>query len=103
MDAQRRSIGRDAKGRPEPAVVMNLRLPALLIGITLTMYWGRVLRMSYKARQRSGHGANLVPPEPLGRALRLIWAPAILTWIAQPWIIALSHRPPWVFVPLYSF
>src|SRR5689334_14743669 len=80
---------------------MILRLPALLMGIVLAAYWGRVLRMSYKARKRMGQGANLIPPERLGRALRLIWAPAILVWICQPWLFGLMHAPPRIFAPLY--
>ena len=80
---------------------MILRLPALLIGIVLAAYWGRVLCMSYKARKRIGQGANLIPPERLGRALRLIWAPAVLLWICQPWLFGLMHAPPRIFAPLY--
>jgi protein-S-isoprenylcysteine O-methyltransferase Ste14 len=80
---------------------MITRLPALLMGICLMAYWGRVLRMSYKARKRIGQGANLIPPERLGRFLRLIWAPAVLVWICQPWLFALMHRAPTIFIPLY--
>jgi protein-S-isoprenylcysteine O-methyltransferase Ste14 len=80
---------------------MMPRLPASLLGIVLLAYWGRVLRLAWKARRATGRAANLVPPEPLGRILRLIWAPAITAWIAQPLIVAFVSRPPALVRPLY--
>jgi protein-S-isoprenylcysteine O-methyltransferase Ste14 len=80
---------------------MKLSVVPLVLGLILASYWGRVLRMAYKARQKTGRAANLVPPEPLGRALRIIWAPAIAVWIAQPFVTALAARSPWPWRPLY--
>ena len=66
--------------------------PSTMIGFVLVVYWGRVLRMSHKARC-AGRNSNLIPPEPLGRALRLIWAPVVLFWIAIPFVAAArGHR-----------
>jgi len=51
------------------------------------------MRMAYKARVK-GRASNLIPPEPIGRILRLIWTPLILIWVSQPFISALAHDPP---------
>lgn len=59
--------------------------PALIIAIVISIYWFRVMVMVRQTRKRAGHGANLVPPEKLGRILRLIWGPATLLWIILPW------------------
>src|SRR6185312_10642698 len=63
---------------------------------------GRVLQMAARSRNRAGRSANLIPREKLGRVLRLFWAPAIIIWVGQPWITALSQKAPSLLVPLYS-
>jgi protein-S-isoprenylcysteine O-methyltransferase Ste14 len=62
------------------------QIPALLTGIVLGLYWARVLRMAHKTRRRTGNAANLLPPEPLGRLLRILWFPAVGLWIASPFL-----------------
>lgn len=59
-------------------------LPAFFIGSMMAVYWARVLRLAWKEKRRTGRAANLLPPEPLGRALRLIWFPVIFLWIGLP-------------------
>ncbi|HEX5242216.1 MAG TPA: isoprenylcysteine carboxylmethyltransferase family protein [Tepidisphaeraceae bacterium] len=81
---------------------MSLRIPALLLGVILVIYWGRVLQMAARSRKRSGRSANLIPRETLGRVLRLFWAPAIIIWVGQPWVTALSQKAPAFLVPFYS-
>ncbi len=76
-------------------------LSPLLLGLVVAAYWGRVLRMAYKQRRRTGRAANLVPAEPLGKILRLAWTPAVLAWIAQPFITALVVNPPSLLRPVY--
>jgi len=79
--------------------------PALIIGCLMAVYWARVLRLAWKEKRRTGQAANLLPPEPLGRALRLIWFPVIFLWIALPVLAAFAARPVrrWsAFVPLYD-
>ena len=77
-------------------------LPALIIGLVMAFYWARVLRLAWKEKRRTGQAANLFPPEPLGRALRIIWFPTIALWIALPLFAALT-RQPWSFLhPLYT-
>lgn len=77
-------------------------LPALIIGCIMAFYWARVLRLAWKEKRRTGQAANLLPPEPLGRALRLIWFPTIFLWIALPLLAAGgSLRRTWLLQPLY--
>ncbi|HTL29417.1 MAG TPA: isoprenylcysteine carboxylmethyltransferase family protein [Tepidisphaeraceae bacterium] len=57
---------------------------ALCIGLIVGAYWARVLKLVLKARRRTGRDANFVPPEPLGRALRIVWYPTVVIWIAHP-------------------
>lgn len=59
-------------------------LPLLLIGGVVAAYWYRVIRMARKQRQKTGRAANLIPAEPLGRGLRLLWTPAIGVWVFHP-------------------
>jgi protein-S-isoprenylcysteine O-methyltransferase Ste14 len=81
------------------------RAPALAIGILMAVYWARVLRLAWKEKRRTGRAANLLPAEPLGRALRLIWFPAVAGWIALPILSATRALGPfqklWLFSPLY--
>lgn len=78
-------------------------LPALLIGLLIAAYWARVLRLAHKARRRTGRAANLIPAEPLGRLLRVIWFPTVFAWIALPLITFVRrHHLPVVLRPLYD-
>lgn len=76
-------------------------LPSLLIGLLIAAYWGRVLRLAHKARRCTGRAANLIPTEPLGRFLRVIWFPTVAAWIAIPLATAFTRRPPIPLRPLY--
>ena len=73
---------------------------ALLLGLILATYWSRVIRMVLKQRRKTGRDANFVPPEPLGRAIRVIWYPVVVAWVAHPFINAYMHRPPKLLAPL---
>ena len=75
-------------------------LPALIVGSIMAFYWARVLRLAWKEKRRTGQAANLLPPEPLGRALRIIWFPTIALWIILP-LLAGSLGRTWIFRPLY--
>jgi protein-S-isoprenylcysteine O-methyltransferase Ste14 len=70
---------------------MLYHVPALIFAVTVTAYWGRVVRLVYKMRRRHGASANFAPPERLGRWLRVIWVPAVLIWVAHPWLTALTR------------
>jgi protein-S-isoprenylcysteine O-methyltransferase Ste14 len=79
------------------------QLPALIIAVILTAYWGRVVRLIYKTRKQAGHAANFAPPEPIGRLLRCLWVPVVLFWIAHPYLAAATpiQRLPWTMRPIY--
>jgi protein-S-isoprenylcysteine O-methyltransferase Ste14 len=91
------------KGRPPHDNTRVTHLPALLIGLIMALYWARVLRLAWKQKRRTGHAANLFPPETLGRLLRIIWFPTIALWIALPIIAgSLKRVSPAPFQPLYQ-
>jgi protein-S-isoprenylcysteine O-methyltransferase Ste14 len=79
-----------------------VQLPLLFISLTMAAYWYRVLRMAQKQRRRTGRAANLVPAEPLGRALRIVWTPVIIAWITLPALAGLGVSPGTVFRPLLT-
>jgi protein-S-isoprenylcysteine O-methyltransferase Ste14 len=58
--------------------------PAILIGLILLTYWLRVLYMVRRTKRSVGHDAHLVPPEPLGRVLRVVWIPVVVLWVLTP-------------------
>ena len=66
--------------------------PSLVIGLIVALYWARVLRLAYKARRATGRAANLVPPEFLGRVLRVVWYPVVALWIALPLVHAFQRH-----------
>jgi protein-S-isoprenylcysteine O-methyltransferase Ste14 len=69
---------------------MHVYWPGLALGVIVGAYWARVLRMVLKFRRTTGRAANFVPPEPLGRALRVLWYPTVILWIAHPFISAFA-------------
>lgn len=77
-------------------------LPLLLLGLIVGAYWYRVLRMARKARKRTGRAANFLPPEPLGRVLRIVWMPVIFVWIVHPLVAAVIASRLRVTAPLWS-
>src|SRR5271163_2375181 len=68
--------------------------PAAAVGLIVGFYWARVLHLAAKAKKQSGHSANLIPPEPLGRLLRVIWFPVVGLWVLVPFLIGLGARGP---------
>jgi len=68
-------------------------LPAVLIGLLVGAYWARVIKLVLKAKRHTGRGAGIVPTERVGRALRIIWYPAVVLWavypLSLPWLGAL--------------
>jgi protein-S-isoprenylcysteine O-methyltransferase Ste14 len=62
------------------------RLPPLIAGVCLLIYWGTVVAKALRFARKEAHDANVIPREPLGRWLRLVWVPVIVAWIVQPWV-----------------
>jgi protein-S-isoprenylcysteine O-methyltransferase Ste14 len=61
--------------------------PALVIGLIMAIYWQRVAFMAARWRKRTGHGANLIPPERIGRITHVIWTPVTVLWIVLPFVL----------------
>jgi protein-S-isoprenylcysteine O-methyltransferase Ste14 len=77
------------------------KIAQLVAGLIVTAYWARVVAMAIRQRRRTGRGANFLPPEPLGRALRILWIPAIVAWITAPFLAAGDAHPQSLFASLY--
>jgi len=60
---------------------------ALATGLIVGFYWGRVIKLVMKTRRLTGRAANFLPPETLGKVLRIIWYPTVAVWIVSPLII----------------
>lgn len=67
-----------------------------LLGVIVGFYWARVLRLVRKTRRATGASAQLVPAEPLGRAVRVVWYPTVVLWVGCPWLVL--ARPGWEYV-----
>src|SRR5688500_13649107 len=81
---------------------MHVHWPAPILGVLLSAYWARVVRLALKARRRTGKAANFVPPEPLGRGLRTLWYPVVVAWIVHPFVSAVVDTPPRIIRPLFD-
>jgi len=51
--------------------------PALAIGLIVGFYWARVIKLVLRPGVTRAGAANFVPPELLGRVLRIIWYPTV--------------------------
>lgn len=80
---------------------MIYRSAALFLGAVIAVYWGRVLRMAYKARRKTGRAGNFIPAERLGQLLRLVWIPVVAVWVAHPFVTAFVAHPPTPLRPLW--
>lgn len=80
---------------------MIVNWPALVVGLMIGAYWARVLKLVRKARRQHGASANFVPPELLGRILRIIWYPAVGIWILHPLLTSILKNLPAIMRPLY--
>src|ERR1700735_3782356 len=85
---------------------MAYRVSIFILGVIIAAYWFRVLRMAGKARQKTGKAANFLPPEPIGRVLRVLWIPVVIIWIVDPIVAAVgfpraaSLRPLWASISI---
>jgi protein-S-isoprenylcysteine O-methyltransferase Ste14 len=57
---------------------------AVIIGLMIGVYWLKVMQLVARTKKTVGRAANFVPPEPLGRLLRLVWIPVVVLWIFVP-------------------
>ncbi len=63
------------------------RVPPLVAGCCLLIYWGAVVDKARRFARKVRHGVNLIPRERTGLWLRVIWIPLVLSWCAQPWLV----------------
>jgi len=76
-------------------------IPLLILALTVTYYWGRVIHMVRKARRRSNDLAGLVPEQAQERRVWLVLVPLIAAWIALPWL-AIAQRPGLLALPAFA-
>jgi protein-S-isoprenylcysteine O-methyltransferase Ste14 len=69
--------------------------PAVIIGLILAVYWLRVMQLVARTKREVGRAANFVPPERLGRLLRIVWIPVVILWIAVPLGLPFVTGLPW--------
>jgi protein-S-isoprenylcysteine O-methyltransferase Ste14 len=79
---------------------MLARVPSVLVGILLAIYWARVLHLARKIRRSAGHTANIIPPGILGCITRAVWFPIVFLWIALPLTEPFIAHPPAILQPL---
>jgi protein-S-isoprenylcysteine O-methyltransferase Ste14 len=68
--------------------------PGILIGLIVGAYWARVVKLVFKARKQTGRAANFVPPEMVGKILRVIWYPTVILWIVIPFLTGFAPTLP---------
>jgi len=81
---------------------MPSNLPAVLVGLIVATYWGRVLRLMWKIRRKASHSANVVPPGPLGWLTRALWFPVVFLWILIPLVGPFVQVRFWLLWPLFE-
>jgi protein-S-isoprenylcysteine O-methyltransferase Ste14 len=67
------------------------RVPSLIAECCLLVYWGTVVRKAFRFTRKETHGVNLIPPERVGRWIRVLWVPTIVAWCFQPWLALREH------------
>jgi protein-S-isoprenylcysteine O-methyltransferase Ste14 len=77
-------------------------LPAVLVGLIVATYWGRVLRMTGKIRRNTGHSANVVPPGAVGWLSRALWFPVVILWILIPLFGPFLQTRVWLLQPVFD-
>ena len=65
----------------------SLAWAALSVGLIVGFYWSRVIKLVFKTRRLTGKAANFLPPEPLGKVLRILWYPTVVAWVFVPLIV----------------
>lgn len=68
--------------------------PAFLVGLIILTYWVRVLQMVARTKREVGRAANFIPPEPLGRLIRVVWIPVVALWVIVPLVTSFLISPP---------
>jgi protein-S-isoprenylcysteine O-methyltransferase Ste14 len=72
----------------------ELQLRRLVVCASGLIYWGGVLIQARRIRKQIGRSPNLRPRGTREKALWFGWFVVILTWIGQPWLVALPATKP---------
>ena len=72
------------------------------MGLLILAYWLRVLQMVARTRATVGRAANLIPPERLGRVVRIVWGPVVVLWVMGPLATPFLVNPPSFIRPLHA-
>jgi len=78
-----------------------LNIPAFTVGLVVAFYWARVMHLARKIKRWTGHSANVLSPDLIGRFTRIIWFPTTLLWIALPLAGPLFENRISCFRPIY--
>jgi protein-S-isoprenylcysteine O-methyltransferase Ste14 len=74
--------------------------PAFLVGLIVLTYWIRVLQLVRKTKRDVGRAANFIPPERLGRMIRVVWIPVVALWVIVPLVTVFLSDPPAFLLPI---
>ena len=74
--------------------------PAVIIGALIGIYWLKVMQLVAKTKRTVGRAANFVPPEPLGRLIRIVWIPVVVLWILLPLLTPFIAGLPFFLAPI---
>lgn len=61
------------------------KIPIIISACCVTVYWLTVLIKSIFISGKIGKDPNVLPREPVGKVLRFVWFPTIITWIILLW------------------
>jgi protein-S-isoprenylcysteine O-methyltransferase Ste14 len=62
--------------------------PALVLALTVWIYWFCVGALSVRVRRRTRKLAGIVPSQRLVQWLGLVWVPVVLAWMVLPFLAA---------------
>ena len=68
--------------------------PALVLALTVWVYWFCVGAMSVRVRRRTRRLAGIVPSQRLEQWMGLVWVPVVLAWMALPYLAAFRPDGP---------
>jgi protein-S-isoprenylcysteine O-methyltransferase Ste14 len=73
----------------------------VLLFFIIAFYWGRVIKLVLKQKKLGG-SAHFLPPETLGRVIRVLWYPTVAVWILTPLLAAVGLGGSWFVVPMFD-
>ncbi len=73
-----------------------MNIPASIVAVCVSKYWSTVAVKALKFKRNFGKQPNVIPREPIGLALRVLWLPVVMAWVYLPWRYAylVPHQVP---------